>query len=127
VKRSRSIRLILLGGLSAGVLAGCSPTPNPRTAPISQENFYTNNFHVPGVGYYHAPFRAWYSIPYNEFNPQMRSYFSGGEWRPAPFESITNISQPTAQAAAQAESQRTDISRGGFGHSYHSHGVWIHS
>jgi hypothetical protein len=125
VKRSRSIRLILLGGLSAGALAGCSPGSQP--APITQDNFYTNNFHVPGVGYYHAPFRAWYALPYNHFDSQSQRYFYGGEWGPTPFETITNISQPTAQAAAQAEAQRTDIVRGGFGHSYHSHGLWIHA
>lgn len=125
MKRSRSIRLILLGGLSAGALAGCSP--QPQSAALSQENFYTNNFHVPGVGYYHAPFRAWYALPYNHFDPQAKRYFYGGQWGATPFETITNISQPTAQAVAVAQAQRTDIVRGGFGHSYHSHGVFIHA
>jgi hypothetical protein len=125
VKRSRSIRLILLGGLSAGALASCSPGSHP--APITQENYYTNNFHVPGVGYYHAPFRAWFELPYNHFDAQAQRYFYGGQWGPAPFETISNISQPTAQAAALAEARRTDIVRGGFGHSYYSHGIWIHS
>jgi hypothetical protein len=125
VKRSRSIRLILLGGLTAGTLAGC--TPDPQKAPISSQNFYTNNFQVPGVGYYHAPFRAWYSLPYNHFDSVGQRYFYGGQWGPTPFETVTNISQPTPQAAALAEAQRTDISRGGFGHSYHSYGGWIHS
>jgi len=127
VKRSRSIRLLLLGGLSAGALSGCSPQTGP--APISQENYYTNNFHLPGVGYYHAPFRNWYPLPYNHFNPQTHRYFYGGQWGTAPYETITNISQPLPQAAAVAQSQRTDIVivRSGFGHSYHSYGVWIHS
>lgn len=116
MKRSRSIRLILLGGLSAGALAGCSQSGKPA---ISAENSYTNNYYVPGVGYYHAPFRAWYSLPYNHFDPQGNRYFYGGQWGPAAFESITNISQPTAQAAAQAEAKRTDIARGGFG------GTWF--
>jgi hypothetical protein len=128
VKRSRSIRLILLGGLSAGALSGCSPQPNP--APISQENYYTNNFHLPGVGYYHAPFRNWYPLPYNHFDPQTQRYFYGGQWGAAPYETITNISQPLPQAVALAQAQRTDvvIVRSGFGHTYyHSHSIWIHS
>jgi hypothetical protein len=117
--------LILLGGLSAGALAGCSQDPQP--APITRDNFYTNNFHVPGVGYYHAPFRDWYALPYNHFDPRTQRYFYGGQWGTAPFETVTNISQPTAQAASQAEARRTDIVRGGFGHSYHSHGIWVHA
>jgi hypothetical protein len=123
--------LILLGGLSAGALAGCSP--NSRQASISAENYYTNNYYVPGAGYYHAPFRAWYAIPYNHFDPQSQRYFYGGQWGAAPFETITNISQPTLQAAAQAQAAadavapRSSISRGGFGGIYHSHGGWIHS
>jgi hypothetical protein len=125
VKRSRSIRLILLGGLSAGALSGCSPQPQP--ASISQENYYTNNFHLPGVGYYHAPFRNWYPLPYNHFDPQTQRYFYGGQWGATPFETITNISQPLPEAVALAQAQRTDVVRGGFGTSYHSHGIWIHS
>jgi len=126
VKRSRSIRLILLGGLSASALSGCSP-PNPT--PISQENYYTNNFHLPGVGYYHAPFRNWYALPYNHFDPKTQRYFYGGQWGAAPYDTITNISQPLPQAATLAQAQRTDIVvvRSGFGSSYHSYGGWVHS
>jgi hypothetical protein len=118
VKRSKSIRLILIGGLSAGALAGCN-----QKAPVSAQNVYTNNFYVPGVGYYHAPFRAWYPLPYNHLDPQTHRYFYGGQWGAAPFENITNISSPPPQVAAQVEAMRTDITRGGFGRSsgYHSH------
>lgn len=117
MKRSRSIRLILLGSLSAGALAGCSQ--GTQKAPISADNYYTNNYYVPGVGYYHAPFRAWYTLPYNHFDAQGQRYFYGGQWGPTPCETITNISQPTAQAAAQAEAKRTDITRGGFGSTWY--------
>lgn len=119
MKRSRSIRLILLGSLSAGALAGCSQSGQP---PISAENSYTNNYYVPGVGYYHAPFRAFYNLPYNHFDPQQKRYFYGGQWGADPFETITNISQPTVQVATQAEAQRTDITRGGFGHTWYGGG-----
>jgi hypothetical protein len=117
-KRSKRVRLILLSGLSAGALAGCERSGPPA---ISTDNVYTNDYHVPGVGYYHAPFCAWYQFPYNHYDPQRKSYFYGGKWGPAPFESFTNISSPTAQAVAQAEAARTDIVRGGFGRTSGSH------
>lgn len=122
MKRSRSIRLVLLGGLSAGALAGCNPSSQP--GPITEQNVYTNNQFVPGVGYYHAPFRAWYGLPYNHFDPQNQQYFYGGQWGRAPHESITNISPPTAAAAQQAQAQRTDVHRGGFGSTSRSHHIW---
>ncbi len=110
MKRSKRIRLILLGGLSVGALTGCEQKPS-----LSAENVYTNNFYIPGAGYYHAPFRNWYSLPYNHFDAQKNLYFYGGQWGAQPFESITNISSPTPQAAQSAQNSRTDISRGGFG------------
>jgi len=117
VKRSRSIRLILIGGVTAGVLTGCSP----GKPPVSPDAVYTNNYYVPGVGYYHAPFRDWFPLPYNHFDPQRQQYFYGGQWGAAPFENITNVSSPTPQSAAHAESVRTDIQRGGFGGTGGSH------
>lgn len=122
MKRSRSIRLVLLGSLSAGALAGCGPK---GPAPLSSEAVYTNNSYVPGVGYYHAPFRAWYSLPYNHFDPQTQKYFYGGHWGTTACESITNLSAPSSAVAQQAELQRTDIVRGGFGSSGHS--FYVHS
>lgn len=112
MKRSKSIRLILIGGLSTGALAGCDQRPA-----ITTEGVYTNNFHVPGVGYYHAPFRNWYSLPYNHFDAQKRLYFYGGQWGSEPFENITNISSPTTEVVQLAANNRTDVgvARGGFG------------
>jgi hypothetical protein len=123
VKRSRSIKLVLIGGLTAGALTSCGP-PNVPKAPIAADRVYTNNFYVPGVGYYHAPFRAWYSLPYNHFDPQTQRYFFGGRWGAAPFQSITNISAPPPAVAQQAEAQRTDVPRGGFGSTSRSSHVW---
>ena len=123
MKRSRSIRLLLLGGMSAGALTGCGPGTS-QNPPISQENVYTNNYYVPGVGYYHAPFHAWYQLPYNHFDAQRHLYYYGGQWGEAPYQSIINISAPTPNAAGQAEAQRTDVVRGGFGGT--SHGVGIY-
>jgi hypothetical protein len=113
---------VLIGGLS-GALSGCGPG-DPSKAPISSGSVYTNNFYVPGVGYYHAPFRAWYQIPYNYFDTNSQRYFYGGQWGTAPYQSITNISAPKPEVAAAAQAQRTDIPRGGFGSSSRSHSVW---
>lgn len=110
MKRSHSIRLFLIGGIAAGELSGCKQKPS-----VSAENVYTNNFHLPGVGYYHAPFRDWFYLPYNHFDPQTQRYYYGGHWEKEPMQNFTNISSPTRQAAEFAETSRTDISRGGFG------------
>jgi hypothetical protein len=112
--------LVLIGGVAAGVLGGCGQGP----ATVSPQNVYTNNCYVPGVGYYHAPFRAWYALPYNHFDPQTQRYFYGGQWGTAPFESITNLSSPTPEVAAATQARRTDIPRSGFGSSSRSHHVW---
>ena len=122
MKRSRSIRLVLIGGLSAGALAGCGPEP---PAPLSSEAVYTNNCYVPGVGYYHAPFRAWFALPYNHFDSKTQRYFYGGKWAATACETITNISAPTLAAAQRAELQRTDVVRGGFGGTAGSY--WVSS
>jgi len=114
--------LVLIGGLSAGALSGCGP--GSQAPPISAQSVYTNNYYVSGVGYYHAPFRAFYSMPYNYYEPKNQQYFFGGHWAAAPHQSITNISAPTPGVAQQAEARRTDIPRSGFGSTSRSHSVW---
>jgi hypothetical protein len=115
--------LVLIGGLTAGALTSCGPA-GIRDAPVSGSSVYTNNYFLPGVGYYHAPFRAWYAFPYNHFDPQTRRYFQGGQWAVAPHQSITNISPPTPEVVRQAQAQRTDVRRGGFGSTSHYHSVY---
>lgn len=115
--------MVLIGGISAGALTSCGPGDIAR-APVSAQSVYTNNFFVPGAGYYHAPFRAFYPMPYNHFDPQTKRYYYGGQWALTPCQSITNISPPTVQVAQAAQAQRTDIPRGGFGSSSRSHHVW---
>jgi hypothetical protein len=110
VKRSQSIRLILVGGLSAGSLTGCAPK-----APVSTGDVYTNNFHVSWAGYYHAPFRGWYPKPYNYQDPQTGMFYYGGQWGLLPHESITNISAPLPEAVQLVLNSDPNISRGGFG------------
>ena len=123
VKRSRRVKLVLIGGLSAGAVAGCSPSANAPPA-LTISAVYTNNYYVPGAGYYHAPYRAWYSLPYNYFDPQAQRYYYGGQWGPSPEQSITNVSSPTVLAVQQAQGTRTDVQRGGFGSSSHTHSIW---
>ena len=118
---------MLVGSLATGALSGCDSGRQPAT--VSAENVYTNNYYVQGVGYYHAPFRAFYQVPYNFYEPKSQKYFFGGQWATAPHLSITNISSPTPEMAQLAESQRTDIarstvSRGGFGSSSRHYHTW---
>ena len=122
MKRSRSIKLVLIGGLGAGALSGCGPGNQPQS--VTTSAVYTNNFYLPGVGYYHAPFRNFYSLPYNHFAPGSGQYFFGGQWGTSPHQSITNISSPTPAVAVAAEAKRTDISRGGFGSTSHHFSTW---
>jgi len=110
MKRSKSIRLVLMGSVTSAMLTGCGEKPAAST-----QNVYTNNFFIPGAGYYHAPFRGWYRLPYNYFDTNSKTYFYGGQWALLPCESITNISSPTTEAVQLARNARTDISRGGFG------------
>ena len=84
------------------------------------------NQHIPGAGYYHAPFRGFFSFPYNHYDVNRKQYFYGGHWGPAPHRSIVNISAPTPEAAKAAESVRTDllssyVPRSGFGRTSNSH------
>lgn len=128
---------MLISALSVGSLTGCGPAPDFSKAQITADSVYTNNFHVPGVGYYHAPFRQWYPLPYNHFDAKTARYYYGGQWSFIPAQSITNISPPLDTAARLAESKRTDVDRnngvgfvgnsvqrGGFGSSSGSQNTW---
>lgn len=121
MKRSRSIRLVLLGGVSAGTLVGCGP----GTPAVSTQDVFTNDHQVRGAGYYHAPFRAWYAFPYNHFDPATKRYYYGGQWGAAPHESAVNISTPSPEAVQRVAAQRTDVRRSGFGSTSRSH--WVSS
>ena len=112
LKRSKNIRLLLLGGLSAGALSSCAPS---GPGPVSTEAVYTNDYFVQGVGYYHAPFHNWYALPYNYHDAANHRYYYAGSWAEAPYASIVNLSSPTADAVRNAEAIRTDVVRGGFG------------
>jgi hypothetical protein len=124
LKRSRRIRLLWIGGMSAGAMTtSCGPSGS-QTPMLGVGNVYTNDQQVPGAGYYHAPFRAWFAHPYNYFDPQTQRYFFGGQWAATPHQSITNLSEPTPEAARLAQAQRTDVRRGGFGSTARRHHVF---
>ena len=117
---------LLLGGLSAGALTACAAAAGAGR--VTTESYFTNDDHVPGAGYYHAPFRGFYTFPYNHYDVNKKLYFYGGQWAPTPYRSIVNISAPTPEAARAAESVRTDtrstyIPRAGFGSSSGSHSI----
>ena len=132
MKRSKTIHLVLSGALAGSVLTGCGPSEEPTMMPpqppLSDSESYTNNHHVHGVGYYHAPYRSWFPYPYNHYIPG-RGYFHGGNWSGDPHASATTASQPTSTAVRQAQSARatsaststsssghlSGTSRGGFG------------
>jgi hypothetical protein len=127
VKRSATVRRLLLGGFSAGAIALSASAAEPRVTP---ESYYTNDHHLPGAGYYHAPFRAFFPRPYNSYDGTRKMYFYGGQWGPQPHRSIVNISAPTPEAARAAEGLRTDlrtpwVQRAGFGRS--SNSQFLHS
>ena len=117
---------MLLGGLSAGALTACAVAA--EAARVTTDSYYANDDHIPGAGYYHAPFRGFYSFPYNYYDASRKQYFYGGQWAPAPYRSIVNISAPTPEAARAAESvraqaQRTYVPRSGFGGTSGSHSI----
>src|SRR4029079_11792196 len=116
-----------LGSLSAGALTACAAL-SAQAQRVTTESYFTNEDHIPGAGYYHAPFRAFYPQPYNYYDATRKMYFYGGQWGPAPHRSIINISAPTPEAARAAELARTDlprtpVTRSGFGSTGRSHFV----
>lgn len=127
MKRSSSVRRVLLGGFSAGTLAASAVAAEARVTP---ESYYTNDYYLSGAGYYHAPFQAFFPQPYNSYDSARKMYYYGGQWAAEPHRSIVNISAPTPEAAQRAESLRTDsrrpyVQRSGFGSTSGSH--FIHS
>ncbi len=134
MKRSRRILLVLSGTLAGGALTGCDPSPSDPADPteeINTQNTYTNNHYVHGAGYYHAPYRAWYPLPYNHYEAG-RGYYAGNRWSPAPDSGPVTASQPTpnavniargrssgSESGRAASSSSSSISRSGFGSTAH--------
>jgi hypothetical protein len=47
---------------------------------VDEAAAYPMNHFLPGAGYYHAPYHAWFPMPFNQHDPN-RGWFRGGKWR----------------------------------------------
>lgn len=132
MKRSQHIRLVLVGGLSTAALAtGDAEAQAARVQAYAlRGNAFTNDHYLSYAGYYHAPYRAWFPLRYNHYDPQQQKYYHGGMWTGQPHQSFTNISTPLPEAVATAvaaqprppasSSTSTTTTRSGFGSTSHS-------
>jgi len=65
-----------------------------------------NNFHVPGVGYYHATVRDFFEYPYDHVKDGM--HYIDGKWEYFSREPEVKISPPTAAALRRVEAALED-------------------
>jgi len=61
---------------------------------------YPNDYFVKGLGYYHAPFHAFYPNRFN-FHDDAQGYYYGGSWHPAASTSTITTSSPSPEALAR--------------------------
>lgn len=113
-RRSTKVALVLLGtvGVVGGVVAwdawqraredDIAAMPLEAPKPVAADRDYNNNDFTPGVGYYHAPYHAWYPYPYNHYDP-ARGYFAGGLWHTVPLVVAMMNSRPNADAVLAAQ------------------------
>jgi hypothetical protein len=106
-KKSGCVTLTIVG-LTIGVAALCihqctqdDDVDDDDVTYVQHGRSYSNNHYVPGVGYYHAPFRSWFPQRYNEHDPS-RGYFAGGNWNAAQHTSGIIDSQPNSAAVSEA-------------------------
>jgi hypothetical protein len=133
-RSSHRVALVLLGAVGvvggvvawdawrrAGEVSEAGLLPEAPATPVAADREYKNNEYIPGVGYYHAPYHAWYPYPYNHHDAS-RGYFGGGLWYAAPLVlSMLNsrpnndavVSAMAAQQRAQQE-QRAHAGTSGF-------------
>ncbi|HXF11339.1 MAG TPA: hypothetical protein VN625_11190 [Desulfuromonadaceae bacterium] len=65
---------------------------------------YPNNYHVLGVGYYHAAVRRWFLHPWNEYR-EDRGYYWDGKWNPDPDQRMVSRSMPEAVEVDRVNSE----------------------
>jgi hypothetical protein len=127
-RRSRHVAVVLLA--AAGVVGlplyiahrDATPVPDDQWrldgadgGSISPDQEYSNDDYIPNVGYYHAPYNAWYPFRYNYYY-ESRGYYAGGNWHPQAEISQIVRSRPSSVAyaallAAQRERQRGSSTR----------------
>jgi hypothetical protein len=152
IGRSQAITLLFAGTMVTSVMInGCyydelqpPPPGNSRIVQARQlrdGDDQDNNTYVPGFGYYHSAFHAWYPYPFNWYYPDYGYYYGGG-WNDAPFkgpvpprsrpsgESLAEVHQFVRNGAKPAAWHNGSfgstfsrfargISRGGFGSGFH--------
>jgi hypothetical protein len=121
MKKSTLVTLVL----SSALVSGCDD-PSTYGAPgYAASTMVTNNTYVPGLGYYHAPYRGWFQFPYNDYRPGF-GYYHGGLYTPQPYVSDIQASpQPTpftfggsgggGGAHLRSTESSSSVTRGGFG------------
>jgi hypothetical protein len=124
MKKSSVVALVISGAL----LTGCDSSDDASSWREDSQT-YTNNHYVAGRGYYHAPYRAWYPFPYNNYDVQRRTYYHGGNYTSDPHVSSVTASKPMVRSSFSSSSQSSSshsspITRGGFtSHSHSSSGL----
>jgi hypothetical protein len=142
-KRSGCVTLLLAGtvvsicGFGIYACVKDDDVKDDEVEYVSNGRSYTNNHHIPGVGYFHAPFGAWFPHRYNDHDPS-RGYYHGGQWNNSPNTSGVTNSVPNYSAVTDANrswrtanpsafaAQKSSMaasrssSRGGFGSSFRS-------
>jgi len=68
---------------------------------------YPNNYHVLGVGYYHAAAQRWFQHPWNEYR-EGRGYYWEGIWREAPDQRVVLKSIPAASEVERVNQKWRD-------------------
>ena len=124
MKKSSVVVLVISGALLTGCDSSDHASDNFSSGADSET--YTNNHHVAGRGYYHAPYHAWYPFPYNYYDP-ARGYYYGGSYKSVPLVSAITASRPAMRSSASSSfgssstrsssPSSSSISRGGFGSS----------
>ena len=106
MKKSRAVTLVLSGA----ILTGCGQQRGPaELEQSSASEVRTNNTYHPSHGYWHAPYHAWYPLPYNSFQ-SGRGYYHGGAFTATPHQSsITASRVPVTPSKG--------VTRSGFGSS----------
>ncbi len=105
-KRSGCVRLLLVGtvaGICGFGVYSCvkdDGVDDDDVTCVRSGSSYENNHYVPGAGYYHAPFRAWFPNRYNDHDPARGHYFNGG-WHSSPDRSNVTSSIPDDAAVSR--------------------------
>ncbi len=119
---------LLMNGCDSEPAPAPPPSSPPRHATVSSGKTYANNDYIEELGYYHAPYHAWFQHRYNEYDPVM-GYYYNGRWHVLEDRSDVLTSSPDERAAESANSalaaQPQNLSQSDNGtHSTHSSGHW---